>query len=103
MRMEIFMRPFIFAAVLAGSLITAPGAFAVQPNGQPTTDLPSSAACARIDFVGGGHFYRCTHNGNTWQCTGERTGCTLETQTLTAPSRGLRSRAMRAPAAGVRP
>lgn len=102
MRMETLMRSLLLAAAFAGSLIAAPAAFAVQPNGQPTTNLPSNAVCTRIDFVGGGHFYRCTHNGNTWQCTGERTGCTLETQTLTAPRGGVRPRAMRAPSAGVR-
>ena len=96
------MRPLFLAAAIAGSLITAPAAFAVQPNGQPTTNLPSNAVCTRIDIVGGGTFYRCTHNGNTWQCTGERTGCTLETQTLTAPRGGLRPRLTRAPSASVR-
>lgn len=97
------MRSLFLAAAIAGSLIAAPAAFAVQPNGQPTTDLPSSAVCTRIDFVGGGHFFRCTHNGNTWQCTGERTGCTLETQTLTAPPRSeLGSRSTRAPSARIR-
>lgn len=94
------MRSLLFASTIAASLFAAPAAFAVQPNGQPTTNLPSNAVCTRIDFVGGGSFYRCTHNGNTWQCTGERTGCTLETTTLTAP-RGPRVRPMRAPTAGV--
>ncbi|MGE0045572.1 MAG: hypothetical protein AB7J28_12505 [Hyphomonadaceae bacterium] len=96
------MRPLLLAAAIAGSLIVAPAAFAVQPNGQQTTNLPSTAVCTRIDFVGGGHYYRCTHNGNTWQCSGERTGCTLETTTLTAPRAGLRFRALRAHTAGVR-
>ena len=96
------MRPLFLAAIIVGSLLAAPAAFAVQPNGQPTTDLPSNAVCTRIDIVGGGTFYRCTHNGNTWQCTGERTGCTLETQTLTAPRGGLRTRHLRASSIGLR-
>jgi hypothetical protein len=83
----------IALALFAGTLV-APSASAM------TTDLPDSAVCGALILNGRVIGWMCIQNGERWQCTGYRTGCTLDVQVIRTPI-GQRLQVQRQPNAVV--
>lgn len=82
----------IALALFAGTL--------VAPASAMTTNLPDSAVCGALILNGRVIGWMCIQNGERWQCTGYRTGCTLDVQVIRTPN-GRRPQLQRQPNAAA--